>query len=149
MALQFTFVEIENPKLRLFNGDYSFTQEFNHALQQIRDWKLWAEKNIESLLNMYADLFESYNVTNDYKSIKCYLICGRRSDVESPILAKEQWSSLQSASDQGISIMTFDRLTANVACLPSNDIYSSYAMCSYKERGFFLKSDSINETERA
>jgi hypothetical protein len=94
MECQFTFVEIEAPYKKLFNKDYMFTQSFNQALQQVRDWYGWATKNIDSIVNMYADLFESYDVSRDRKTVKCYLIYGRRKQVQSPVIAKERWGSL-------------------------------------------------------
>lgn len=50
MAMQFTFVGIEDPTKPIFNKDGSFTQTFNHARQQIADWRLWTSKNINVLL---------------------------------------------------------------------------------------------------
>jgi hypothetical protein len=145
MMLQFTFIEIEDPAKQVFNEDLSFTQSFNKALQQVRDWKRWAEGNIPVLLNMYADLFENYNVQNDHKSVRCYLVCGRRDKIQWPQLAKERWSSLQSASSPDIIIMTYNRLSAGVAILPTDQIRHDLAVCTYRERGFFFKAEVLQD----
>ena len=144
MMLQFTFIEIERPNKKIFNKDVSFTKEFNHSLQQVRDWKLWAENNIESLLAMYADLFHGYNVKNDYKTVRCYLIYGRRNEVISSQLTKERWSSIEIASDKRIIVMTYDRLTPHVATLTSDYIKHNLAVCIYKKRGFSLKGEALH-----
>ncbi|MGH7411068.1 MAG: Shedu anti-phage system protein SduA domain-containing protein, partial [Candidatus Methylomirabilis sp.] len=106
----------------MFNEDYSFSQPFNHAVQQIRDYKRWAEINKGTLLTMFADLFQGYNVHNDLKTVQSYLVCGRRKLVESPQKARERWSSLQAASKDDVSVMTYDRLTAEIAIMPTDTI---------------------------
>ena len=143
MRLQFTLVEIEDPDKTIFNEDYSFSQPFNHALQQIRDYKRWAENNKDTLLTMFADLFQGYNVHNDIKAVQSYLVCGRRRLVDSPQKARERWSSLQVASKDDVGVMTYDRLMAEIAIMPMDTIQHTLAVCSYRERGFFLKPETL------
>ncbi|MGO9014390.1 MAG: Shedu anti-phage system protein SduA domain-containing protein [Dissulfurispiraceae bacterium] len=143
MMLQFTFVEIERHRKKIFNRNSSFTQDFNHSLQQIRDWKLWGEKNIEILLSMCADLFQGYNIKNDHKTVRCYLVYGRRDEVESSQLRKEKWSTVAISNEKSIVVSTYDRLTANVAILPTDRIQHNLAVCRYKKRGFFLMADRL------
>jgi hypothetical protein len=145
MECQFTFVEIEAPGKPIFNRDYSFTQDFNKALQQARDWQGWATKNTDALINMYADLFQYYDVSRDLKTTKCYLVYGRREQVETPILAKERWGSLGQSLGPGIAVMTYDRLTPNLAMQRHRSVPNTYAICSYKQRAFFWKSSVAEE----
>jgi hypothetical protein len=89
-----SFVEIEDPHKPVFNKDGSFSQAFNHARQQLADWKLWAEKNINTLMTMFGSMFETYNADNDRKDFRFYLVCGRRPEVESDLKRKERWSGI-------------------------------------------------------
>lgn len=82
MALQFTFVELEAPTKRIFNQDDSFTQEFNHARQQVIDWIRWSQDHLGDLMDMFAPMFETYKVTDDLKDVRGYLVYGRREEVE-------------------------------------------------------------------
>lgn len=142
MELQFTFVEIEDPSKPIFNADDSFTQHFQHALQQVRDWLRWTAANVDHLLHMYGDLFHNYDVSSDTRTARGYLVYGRRSEVDQSQRRKERWSSLLTA-DRAIEVMTYDRLRGAFSRHPDEAIFRDYAVCSYKQRGFFFRPSSV------
>ena len=143
MELQFTFVEIEDPSRNIFNADDSFSQHFHHALQQVRDWLRWSASNMDHLLHMYGDLFYSYNVTNDLRTARGYLVYGRREEIEQSQRRRERWSSLALEAHRSIHVMTYDRLSGMFDMRSSETIFRNYAVCSYKQRGFVFRPSSV------
>ena len=137
MALQFTFVELEAPSKRTFNKDGSFSQEFNHARQQVADWVLWTERNMDVLMDMFAPMFETYDVAEDRRDVRAYLVYGRREEVEADRQRRERWQSIQLSSDRRIAVMTYDRLRP----LPGES--ADLVVCTYEKRGFFAKSSVL------
>ena len=135
MALQFTLIEIEAPSKRIFNKDGSFSQEFNHSRQQVADWVAWAQRNMNGLLDMFAPMFETYDVAEDQKEVRGYLVYGRREEVEADRLRKERWQSIQVSTDKRVMVMTYDRLHA----LPTDDLM----VCTHERRGLYAKSSVI------
>ena len=137
MALQFTFVEIQSPTKSVFNKDDSFTQAFNHARQQLADSKVWVEKNIPGLMDMYGPMFQKYNAYDDHKDFMLYLVCGRCHEVERNRRRKERWSSLRTASATKVRVMSYDRLRL------TNDEPDDLIVCTYEQREFYAKSSVI------
>jgi hypothetical protein len=137
MALQFTFVEIEDPKKLIFNKDGSFSQSFNQARQQIADWNIWAKTNIHTLVDMFSPMFETYNAWNDYKDFRFYLVYGRRNEVETDKKRKDRWSSLHISGDRKTFIMSYDRIYL------FTEMIDKLIVCTYKERRFYAKSDVV------
>ena len=137
MALQFTFVELEASSKRIFNKDGSFSQEFQHARQQVMDWVRWAQDHISDLLDMFAPMFATYHVTEDHKDVRGYLVYGRREEVEADRRRKERWQTVGLSSDKRIIVMTYDRLRA----LPENEL--DLIVCTYENRGLYVKSTVI------
>ncbi len=135
MALQFTFVEIEDPAKRIFNKNGSFTKEFNQARQQIADWKVWAEKNIDTLMNMFSPMFETYNAWNDYKTFRFYLIYGRREEVELSKKRKERWSSVMATGEGKFFVLSFDRLGYH-----GKETDHDLIVCTYQNQEFYAKN---------
>jgi hypothetical protein len=138
MSLQFTFVELEAPSKRIFNKDGSFSQEFNQAQQQIVDWVRWAEDHVNDLLDMFARMFATYSVTEDRKSVRAYLLYGRRAEVETSRRHKERWQAVALSSDHRINVMTYDRLRASLLADDTDLI-----VCTYEKRQFYAKSTVI------
>lgn len=139
MALQFTFIEIEAPTMPVFNKDGSFSQSFNHARQQIADWKIWAEKNLNTLMNMFSSMFETYNALDDYKDFRFYLVCGRRSEVESDRKRKERWSSVHASNDKRTFVMSYDRLNI------FEKTNEKLIVCNYQDRSFYAKPNLLQQ----
>jgi hypothetical protein len=135
MALQFTFVEIEAPSKRIFNQDDSFTQEFNHARQQVLDWIRWSRDHLGDLMDMFAPMFKTYNAADDLKDVRGYLVYGRREEVEVNRRRKDRWQSIWSSSDNRVWVMTYDRLV--------EDEHSDLIVCTYENRLLYAKSSVI------
>jgi hypothetical protein len=137
MALQFTFVELESPSKPVFNKDASFSQDFSHARQQVADWASWASRNMATLIDMFAPMFETYNVAEDVKQVRCYLVYGRRHEVESDRKRKERWQSVGLTNDRSVSVLTYDRLRT----LPGE--VKDLIVCTYENRGFYVKGSVL------
>lgn len=133
MALQFTFIEIERPNKRIFNKDGAFTQTFQHAHQQVRDWVLWSNNNLGILVQMFGPMFEGYNVTNDLKTVRGYLVYGHRAQFEKDRKKHNRWRTLHEQADDVI-VMTYDRLG-----LRRDFRDEELIVCSYKDQGFFVE----------
>jgi hypothetical protein len=134
MALQFTFVEIEDPTKPIFNKDDSFSQKFNHARQQVSDWVGWAERNITLLADMFGPMFDTYNASEDRKTVRGYLVYGRRGEIEADRRRRERWQSVQASSDARVWVMSYDRLGP----APAGD-EADLIVCTYENRGFYVK----------
>ena len=137
MALQFTFVEVEDPTRPIFNKDGSFSQYFNHARQQIADWRVWAEKNIDTLMDMFSPMFETYNASSDRKDFRFYLVYGRRTEAESDRKRKDRWSSIFATSDRKTFVMSYDRRH----CFEETN--DRLIVCSYQDRSFYAKPELL------
>jgi hypothetical protein len=135
MALQFTFVEIEAPSKLIFNGDGSFTQDFNHARQQVADWVAWAQKHINELMEIFSSMFETYDAAADQKTVRGYLVYGRRDEVETDRLRRERWQSISVSTDKQVAVMTYDRLhRASLGDL---------IVCNYEQRALYVKGSVL------
>jgi len=139
MALQFTFVEIEDPRLPIFNKDGSFSQSFNHARQQIADWRVWVEKNIDSLMGVFSPMFETYNARDDRKDFRFYLVYGRRREVETDKKRKERWGSIEASDDKKTKVMSYDRLNL------IGPVKDRHIVCVYRDRSFCAKPELLRQ----
>jgi hypothetical protein len=137
MALQFTFVEIEDPTKPIFNQDGSFTQYFNHARQQIADWRVWAERNVDILMDMFGPMFETYNASADRKDFRFYLLYGRRREIEADSKRKDRWSSIDASVDGKMFVMTYDRRSSR------HTNGETLVVCTYKDRSFYAKPELL------
>ena len=139
MMLQFTFIELEKPGKPIFNKNGSFSKEFEDAQQQILDWTIWAEKNIDFLKDIFSPLFKFYNAQDDYVTFKSYLVSGRREDVEKDKIRKNRWSSKYITSDRKIELMTYDRIYQNSIFGFNNKFKEKLITCSYRNKDFYVK----------
>ncbi|MCU5773975.1 DUF4263 domain-containing protein [Erwiniaceae bacterium BAC15a-03b] len=98
-------VEIERPDKPIFNKNDSFTQEFNHAFQQIEDWFVWCSNNCTNLRNTLTPLKRGYNLP-PFFVIRGILIYGRASEINNT-RRKERWTQKVSSSHY-INIRTYD-----------------------------------------
>lgn len=133
MALQFTFIEIERPDKPIFNKDGSFSQTFQQARQQVGDWALWGRNNVGALLQMFSPMFTNYNGTEDLKTVRAYLVYGRRAELEGDRKKHDRWRTLQVPRAE-TAVMTYDRLS------PAEGADRKLIVCSYEDKAFFAKS---------
>ena len=110
---QFTFVEIEHPKKRIFTKDDAFTKDLNDALQQVRDWLRWFEQNKNYIIEVFRVAFPILDATLVGKPIylRVVLVYGRRTELNSP-KRHQRWESLPTGILQSrpLNVMTYDRL---------------------------------------
>lgn len=128
-------VEIEAPAKTIFKQDDSFTQQFTQAKQQVMDWVRWSQDHLHDLMDMFAPMFETYNVTDDLKEVRGYLVYGRRKEVEVNRRRKERWQSVGLSSDKRVIVMTYDRL--------ETENNKDLIVCTYEKRMLYAKGSVI------
>lgn len=99
----YELIEIESPQTKLFDLSGKPTSKFNAALQQIRDWKRWlAENRVE-----YGKILPTINTNTKRNSrLRYKIVIGRTSD---NLIESEKRNQI--AEEEGIEIVSFDRLT--------------------------------------
>ncbi len=122
---QITFIEIEEPSKSFFTTSNDFTSEFNHAFQQLEDWKTWLE-NGNNGANLRTELTRaiSHHMMNSIAIVfKFVLVYGRRSEYQDNEIRRNRISQRSRGAYQ---IMSFDRLeyadyNSNLICVKRND----------------------------
>lgn len=138
MALQFTFVELETPSKRIFNKNGTLSQNFRQAQQQVADWVRWSTEHMNALVDMLAPMFATYNVAEDVKDVRAYLVYGRRDEIEGNRRRKERWQSIGLSTDKRIIVMTYDRLRPSF-----EEENRDLIVCTYENRGLYAKSSAL------
>ncbi|HET6975272.1 MAG TPA: Shedu anti-phage system protein SduA domain-containing protein [Pyrinomonadaceae bacterium] len=104
-------IEIENPSLQLFNSHDEFTQEFNHAYQQLVDWAYWVERNQSMMIDVFRPLYEKGGHRGSpFLTVMGRLIAGRREQL-SNVMRKERF---ESKSGRLLTVRTYDGLAENL-----------------------------------
>ena len=101
----FQFIELENPRLPLFNADDSFSQHCNHAVQQLLDWLNWCGSNRQQLIEMSQSLVRL--VKSDRTYFFCTLVMGHRRELSNR-RRQERFESRQHPGEY--RIRTYDGL---------------------------------------
>ena len=101
-----TLIEIEKPSKRMFNKNEDTSANFNHARDQLNQWRSWFSEpeNVQNFTTMYGipDHFR-----NRAMKLSMILIYGRSSEFEgTPSLTKKRAGLTQ----QDETLMSFDRL---------------------------------------
>ena len=101
-----TMIEIENPKKQIFikNGDTG--RDFNHARNQLAQWRAWFEEN-GNLQKFIRDYGIPERIKKRALRVRTILVYGRRSEFENDDRRTKQLASLCA---EGEEIMTYDRL---------------------------------------
>ena len=156
---QVTFIEIEEPSKQIFTANNDFTSEFNHAFQQLEDWKSWLEEGnngayIRNELTRAIDHPMMRRLTIVYKFV---LVYGRRSEYEGHDI---RTTRLSQKSRGAFQIMSFDRLAyesynENLICVKRNDAgyYATEVSGSYDynyvvrsvHKGILEKQSAVNK----
>ena len=90
-------------------------------------------------MNMCRVMFASYNAWDDRKSVKCYLVYGRRSMISTP-KRNDRWQGIGERHKEGYVVMTYDRLMKYADFAVRNDTFlRSLVTCSYKNGQFHAK----------
>jgi len=99
------------------------------------DWVRWSQDHLHDLMDMFAPMFETYNVTDDLKEVRGYLVYGRRKEVEVNRRRKERWQSVGLSSDKRVIVMTYDRL--------ETENNKDLIVCTYEKRMLYAKGSVI------
>ena len=107
-----TLIEIEMPDKRVFNNDGYTSSKFNHARDQLAEWRSWFNDpgNFQQFMRLYGipDL-----IRGRMMRLHMILVYGRRAEFEhNPNLTEKRGSLLLG---DGAELMSFDRLSANMA----------------------------------
>jgi len=97
----YVLVEIERPGIRLFKKTTppERTQELNHAIEQIENWRAWVGRN---------HAYISGKLEGISSSPMCWLICGRRTDLSEP--ERRRLAEINDEHKGSYKIFTYDDL---------------------------------------
>ncbi|MBB4128361.1 hypothetical protein GGR77_003688 [Xanthomonas translucens] len=99
-------VEIESSTKRIFNQDHSFTAEFNHAMQQVRDWIRYCSENNQQIRDILEPLRRVNGDQVGFYAPIGTLLYGRREEINCT-LREERWRSLQPQNHE-LQVRTYD-----------------------------------------
>ena len=123
------FIEIESPAKKMFTTTGNTTAEFNHAMQQIREWKNILKKPVN--INLF---YEYYNIPKEMQdkefNPQFLLIFGRRSEYDND----EKLRGLRAENKlENVDIFSYDRLR------PIYD-FNQFTCTTVKEAKYYIKS---------
>jgi hypothetical protein len=106
-----TFIEIEDPKKRVFTDRAVPRQEFTHARNQLAQWRSWFNAPANAL-----KFRSDYGIPDDLVRIKrmtphFLLVYGRRSEIEHEAELSNQRGALMTGLDE--ELLSYDRVHAN------------------------------------
>ena len=106
----YVFIEIERPSMKLFNKTTppERTQKFNHAIEQIENWRAWINRNHSYIASKLEGV--SPNPI-------CWLIVGRRSTL-SPKEIK-RLAEINEEHKNAYKIFTYDDLIERIKAIIS------------------------------
>lgn len=113
-------VEIERPDLEMFTSKNEFTQEFNHAVQQIHDWSQWCSENREHLTNVLLQLLNG-NRSWFHPYPRLTLIAGRRNQLSND-RRKRRFAAKANALSREMNLSTYDDLMDSLGFTRYGDI---------------------------
>jgi hypothetical protein len=106
----YTLIEIERASARIIQqGNQEPTASFNHACQQVRDWRRYVRDNVQTVRNELG-LTDIYEPTGK-------VIIGRDAHVSS-LEAARRWRDLRQSGD--LSLQTYDQVVASVRQLAAS-----------------------------
>ena len=111
-------IEIESPKLCAFNASDEFSQPFNHALQQVRDWPNWILQNQRALEESMEPLFDHGWIMGfpTFRRAKLFLVAGRRDELQGKPKRKARWEAkVADLSTLGATLRTWDGFASSLS----------------------------------
>ena len=111
-------IEIEAPAKLCFRTDNGYTQDIQHALEQLRHWRMWMEESdhhsmfVRRFRLITGGLTGIYLAENRFVP-KYLLIYGRRKEIKSDSKKRKLREQL---TDSGIQIRSYDGLTPSYKC---------------------------------
>ncbi len=106
----YVFIEIERPDMKLFKKATppERTQEFNHAIEQIENWRAWVGKNHSYI---------SSKLEGISPSPVCWLIAGRRTNLSAE--EEKRLAEINQEYKGSYKIFTYDDLIDRVKLIIS------------------------------
>lgn len=103
------FVEIENPKKKIFTKDNHFTSDFNKAYEQVQDWERYLKDGNHriQILNSLKNLRHSRIMHDDNVTFKYLLIYGRKDERDA---SDERRTKFLQKKTTDIRVCTFDSI---------------------------------------
>lgn len=126
-------VEIESPLLLMLNQNGEFSQGYNHAVQQLRDWHHWTRQNANYLEN----LLEPLGTHRDIR-VECHLIAGRRSDLDTE-RARRRYRAFQDELQAWMHVWTWDGFLDNISIPRITSPKKKVKCVSYRDQQYFEK----------
>lgn len=100
-GVEWRFVELESPNMKLTKKSGEPTAEFYHALNQLRDWDEWIRDHIAYAREIFPLLdFPLY-----------YLVAGRRNQLDD--LSRKRLRRIQEDFNGNLLLKTYDRFISN------------------------------------
>jgi hypothetical protein len=116
-------IEIEKPQDLLFTKSGNPSAKLIHAMRQLQDWQTWFLENRSYILNNFP--YQKFMQDWGLWKPELLLVIGRRKT-----LNDSNRKLTQRLSEQGIQIMTFDRL-ADRLFMPMRDRSQPLRSCKY------------------
>lgn len=149
------FVEIENPRKKIFTKDDHFTTDFNHAYEQVQDWERYLKdsSNREHILRALKSIRHPQIMRDNNVSFKYLLIYGRKEERNKSIERIDKFSQKKT---NHIRVCTFDSIKSVERQFPRYMVLSPKGDNKYKakfvpddfdsnDQGFFgrFKSEDV------
>lgn len=121
-------IEIENPRMEIFKKkEDHFSNDFNKAMQQTRDWSVWCSENASGLEKVLAPILVREGIPREPLIPRFHLIAGRRDQIEGSIRKKERWKSIkdQYTFNGVFSLKTYDGFINSIQHFFDNEILNN------------------------
>lgn len=128
-------IEIESASLQIFNENGEFSQPYNHAVQQLKDWHHWAGRNQQ----YFANVLEPLELFTNHLQVSCHLIAGRRSSLNNQ-KKKRRYESLHEELPKWMRVQTWDGFLKNIPLARYAGSHSESIKCvTYRDQSYFEK----------
>jgi len=84
LGLTWYAVELENPKVRMFNENGDPSHYLNHAIRQIRDWRDWLKNNLGEARRLQQE--KGLGLIGIEPELECLILIGWRRDLDETLL---------------------------------------------------------------
>jgi len=104
-------VEIESPRLNIFNEADEFSASFNHAALQLQDWASWCLRNNPAVVQLLQPMFEAELNTSGPSFVRprLHLFAGRRSQLSNQ-RRQRRWEERCEQLPRHTRVRTYDGL---------------------------------------
>lgn len=129
------FVEIEDPCKEIFTKKGELNSKFRQARNQLRDWvRTWHDSKEALIKDVFAPVLGCQLDASKLIGFKGYLVCGRRSDVESSPVRSKNWADETPKWGPGVDVevMTYDRLINPITIAHKGRGAFNLKVCRYR-----------------